>query len=274
MLLCAFTVLIISLLSLWVKKSPWVWGTLSLISLLFAQTGHLFTSGGLLLLGIATACFLFLYPEGKKPFRFLIFVTAILLTAMLCSCLISGVPPCKTIFGVQANYGKLFLAVPVGGLLLSLAGTDSFRPRTVILYSTLILSGVASIVACFFFALTPSFFSVFRSMFAFLPKALPYLLCNVIPEEILFRGFLQKEMFRYLGKGVAARIIAVMVSAGSYALFHLTWISAPSVFGAVFFAGCIYAALYQITETVETSIVCRFLAGIICAGLITQGNLL
>lgn len=118
MLYIALIFLTIALLSLWVKKTPWIWGSLFALSLIFAQKSGQLTPKAFIPLAIIVALFCVLQWNVNGLTRFLFVATALLLSGALFSCLVPGFPACFKMFYAQINYGKFLIALPIIGWLI------------------------------------------------------------------------------------------------------------------------------------------------------------
>ncbi len=260
MLYIALTFLTISLLSLWVKKTPWVWGFLSALSLVFAQRSGQLTTKALIPLAIIVILFYVLQWDVKGLARFVFVGIALFLSGALFSCLVPGFPSCFKLSYVQINFGKILVALPILGWLLPVLSSKKNWSHFFTRHFSLSVIGALLLIAVAYYLHPPIFsFTFFKTSFSMLTWAPLYLLCTIIPEEALLRGFLQKEIFPWVGKGLIAHIITVVISASIFSLFHLVWVSDLLLLALIFLAGCVYGALYQITRVIETNIFCRFI---------------
>ncbi len=256
----ALIFLTIALLSLWVKKTPWIWGFLSALSLIFAQKSGQLTPKAFIPLAIVVILFYVLQWNVKGLTRFVFVGTALLLSGALFSCLVPGFPSCFKMSYAQINYGKFLIALPIIGWLIPPLATKKDWQHFFVKYFWMSALGAVLLIAVACRLYPPSFsFTFFKTSLSFITWAPLYLLCTIIPEEALLRGFLQKEVFQWIGKGLAAHITTIVISASIFSLFHLVWISDLFLLGLIFLAGCVYGILYQITHVIETNIFCRFI---------------
>jgi membrane protease YdiL (CAAX protease family) len=86
----------------------------------------------------------------------------------------------------------------------------------------------------------------------------------VIPEEVFFRGFIQREIYESLLKGMPklAGASAVFLTALFFTLMHIFWVQSLPFLTLVFVAGCVYGAIYQYTKAIESSILCHILLNV------------
>ena len=84
-----------------------------------------------------------------------------------------------------------------------------------------------------------------------------------IIEEAFWRGFIQREFFRWFGeKGYLANVGCVLVTAFIFAALHYIWVPNIPFLTLVFVAGIIYGSIFQFTRALEASILCHWLFNI------------
>ncbi len=79
-----------------------------------------------------------------------------------------------------------------------------------------------------------------------------------IPEEAFFRGFIQRELYLWFGKTPVAGLGSIFVTSIFFILLHLIWVADLSFLCLVFVASLIYGTIYQVTKSIEASILCHF----------------
>jgi membrane protease YdiL (CAAX protease family) len=194
--------------------------------------------------------------------RFACVILALFFTGTLFSCLAPGVPACFSFFKTNINYGKAIITLPLLGFIvpiLSYKNIASFfltRHFALSICSALILS----VIAHFWFTNSDAL----RFPSSFLLTLISYLFFSILPEEALLRGFLQKEILPWVGKGWAAHITTCAITAALFTLFHLSWIANLPLIGLIFIAGLLYGILYEVTKIIEVPIFCRLLTNILC----------
>ncbi|MBS0628249.1 MAG: hypothetical protein JSS09_08570, partial [Verrucomicrobia bacterium] len=197
MIYIALVFLTISLLSLWVKKTPWIWGFLCGLSLVFAQKSGELIPKAFIPLAIVGILFWALQWNIKGLARFVLVGTALILSGSIFSCLIPGLPNCFKLFYTQINYGKMLIALPLLGwsipLLSAKADWICFFKRSF----ALSVVGALLLISVAYYLHPPSLsFLLLKNTSSMITWAPLYLLCIIIPEEAFFRGFLQKEVFQ------------------------------------------------------------------------------
>jgi membrane protease YdiL (CAAX protease family) len=260
MIYIALVFITISLASLWVKKTPWIWGILCGLSLIFAQKSGELTTKAFIPLAIVGILFWALQWDVKGLTRFVFVGTVLVLAGSIFSCLVPGFPKCFKLFYTQINYGKILIALPVLGWLVPLLSGKAAWIHFFTRFFSLSLIGAFLLISIAYYLHPPTIsFLLLKNTSSMLTWTPLYLLCVIIPEEAFLRGFLQKEVFQWIGKGFVAHVITIVISSSIFSLFHLAWISDLSLLGLIFLAGCVYGTLYQITHVIETNILCRLI---------------
>lgn len=249
--------MILALLSLWIKKNLWIWGSLGGLSLLAAFTSGLITSAALIPLIILAAIFFGLQWNMHGLGRYLLVTSGFLISAALFYHILLGFATPIEFLGADINYGKLIAALLLLAWLVSTLSDKSERAQFLKSALPLALLGALALLTLVLYLKTASWDPKFS--LDFFGWSILYLFCTIIPEEALIRGFLQKEIFHLIGGGFKAHVGSIFISGSLLSLFHLSWINTPSNFPLILLAGFLYSTLYQITKNVETSILCRFI---------------
>jgi uncharacterized protein len=254
----SFLALLISIFSVWIRKTVWIWGSFGLISF-----GSAFASGLLSPISLIPMILFILLVWGlqfnTQGFsRFLLAGTTFLLGSALFLHLMPGflnqsdLPYPLCLSYSKAFVGLILLGIAIPTLALTTKRTSSLaRPIGLTIICTLFL-------VTLFYLLNPNS-EHFQFSFGFFAWGIATLFFTIIPEEALLRGFLQKELIRWMGNDMKFQICAVFITAFVYLLFHLNWASNLSLLLPTFAAGLTYGILYQITKLVETTIICHFL---------------
>lgn len=214
----AFLFLIFTLLSLWVRKSAYLWGALLAISLTFAFLGKGIDGRALIPLTLLFACYLLLKKITTPYSRWICISLIFILSTALMSHLFAGFNNWQIVsasflsegarpYSLYLNYDKPFVAlfplaltiplIPIKNRFQKKEKSAPPRLKSWLLKTSLCaLVGAPLLIAC---ALALHFIR-------FDPKA-PlisplYLIVNLffvtLPEEALFRGFLQQELYTHL----------------------------------------------------------------------------
>ena len=265
--LLAFFSLAMAFASCWIRKTAWVWGSFLAISLICALESTTISPIGLLPIGFLALLILGLQFPLEGLSRFLLVATAFLISSGFFFHLFPGfinwklfssvtLSPESTPYNLWLNYDKPFAGFFI--LFLLLPTLSSCLEWRACLRSSLpfILGSILLLL----------WIGMGSHLIAFDPKLPAYslfwifinLFFAVIPEESLFRGLLQKELFRWLGGGLKAHIGCVLISSIMFTLFHLIWVANLPFLALVFTAGIAYGAIYQYTQKIESAILCHF----------------
>lgn len=279
----AFFALMMAIISFWINKSTWIWGGFLILAIslaFFAQLikpialapiGALFILHGILRTGV----------DGLA--RLLLVLMAIAISIGLWVHFFPGFKPVvladkvslgphSSPFTLSMQFDKPFVGFFILAFSLPLIqNLGAFRQllKTAI---PLTLVGMAILAGL----------SLYTGMIAWEPKfpnlfwlfAPINLLFAAIPEEAFMRGFVQRETFKFMGGGGAlAQVFSVLLTALFFAVLHWGWASSIPFLGLVFVAGVIYGTIYQITQSIEASILCHFLFNIAHFTLFTYPSL-
>jgi len=256
---CLF--LIIAVLSLWIHRSFWIWGSLLTASLVFAQLSKQLSSYGLIAIFLVIFLFWLLSKNITGLARFALAITTLFFSATLFSCLSPGIPACFSFMNVQINYSKILVTLPLLGFCVPILSYRSMSSFFVTRYFLFSVFGAFSVMAAGHFLSKNSFSLQFPT--TFILSVFIYLICLIIPEESLFRGFLQKELLPWVGKGWIGHVVVCAISAGLSTIFHSIWIPNLSLLALMFIAGLVYAIVYEITKIIEVPIFCRFITSLL-----------
>lgn len=264
--LCFFA-LAMSFISLWVRKTPAIWGSFLLIAYVLAFQAKIVGWLSLVPVLILLLCHFILKKDLQKSTRFILFciVTGISLALafhflpgfhnwQLASqlCLSPGAYP----YNLWLNFDKPFIGLFV--LAFALPLIDS-RAR---LWQVLKVAIPFSIIGI----LIMLWISMHFKLVQWDPKipmiTVIWLIDNLIfvavPEEAFFRGFIQRELYQWFGRSHGSAIGSIFITSLFFTLLHLFWVADLGFLSLVFIASLIYGAIYQATESIEASILCHF----------------
>jgi len=270
--LLAFVALIISLISLWIHKTPWLWGTFTLLSLLFALLGNLIDAWGLAVLGLLCGTYLLLTLTNVRGIPRLIAVSTVLLISIAMTLHICpGFQAWKLSQKMQISSDAYPYALfphfdtPFTGLFplalsIPLIRTRMYMRSTAVYTIIITALGVAVMIML----------ALYLRFVKYDPKlphiSVAWLIANfflvTLPQEAFFRGFVQKELSEYVhirgGRGISVCITALL-----FGLLHLSFICSLTYFLCTFIAGLIYGSLYTITRSIESPIFCHYVFNVI-----------
>lgn len=254
--LSSFLFLSASFLSLWLKKDPKLWGSLLGVSLLSG-----FIAGNVSEIGLVLAsCLLLLWILYHHKKTFLLFLFIICLSVSFKMGFLPGFTPFfltpKFALGLEAPLIGLFplaFCVPLARKIQE--GNPIIKG---ILFGCVGI-GVLAVLATLSGAThwqfkTPSF--LFARLFSNL-----FLTC--IPEEGLYRGFIQTTLCKYFAKSRFGTLFALLITSLLFTLTHLYWSPDLQILLFVFLAGLLYGGVYLISGKIESSIICHFLLNFI-----------
>ncbi len=256
----SFFSLLMALLSIWIKKAFWIWGSFGFLSFLGAFASGLLAPIAFLPLTFFILLIWGLQFELRGFSRFLLASTLFLLGGALFFHILPGFLDQTFLpYPLCLSYSKTFVGLTLLGWIVPTLNISKTSLK--ILITPIGVAFIAtSFLTTFFFLLYPSLWH-FHFSLSFFAWAIANLFFNIIPEEALLRGFLQKELVGWLGGGLKSQICTVAITALIYLLFHLSWVGDLSFLIPTFAVGLTYAILYQATKIIETSIICHFLVG-------------
>ncbi len=254
--LLAFLFLILSLVSVWIKRTPLLWGLLLALSMLFGWMG-----GNVDLLGISLIAGLtllwFLYRW--KPY-FVLFIILIAAGFIFSMKILPGFTPYR--FTSRFAIG---LEGPITGLLplalivpLARTKTDWLKALLGLIYgcvgiAILALVAVKVGVVHWQWKLPPLAYERFIVNF--------FLTC--IAEEAFFRGFIQNRLCGYFQKASFSKGYALLITSTLFTVKHLIWSPDIATLGFVFLASLLYGGVYLMSKRIESAIVTHFLLNFI-----------
>ncbi len=264
--LCFFA-FAMSIISLWVRKTAWLWGSFLLIAYILAFETKIVNWISLIPILILFFCHYFLSKEISKSARFLLFGTAIVVSLGLTFHFLPGFynwQLCSNLrlsqesipSNLWLNFDKPFIGIFALALSIPLI---SSRAGWLKVLKTSVPMGLAGILILMGL-------SLYFNLVKWDPKIPVYifvwLLNNLIfvciPEEAFFRGFIQKGIYEWFGKTPLAGAISILVASIFFTLVHLIWVADFPFLCLVFVASVIYGTIYQVTRSVEASILCHF----------------
>lgn len=249
----SFLFLVLSFISVWIRRDPKIWLNFLLLSLVMGLMVGLVSPLGLLAifgLGLLWVWF----SEGQQ--RIWTFGLIVLVSLVFKLHVMGLFPPVsitqKFRLGLESPIVGLFplaLVVPVARSAKD--WTQAFRG---------LLYGCAGIGIMVMIALGAGATHWHMKMppFAWIVY-LNNLLLVAIPEEAFFRGFLQKELSRYLNSNIWGLILSSMIFASA----HIFWSPNFLILGFVFLPSLLYGGVYLISGKIESAILTHFLLNFI-----------
>jgi membrane protease YdiL (CAAX protease family) len=264
--LCFFA-FAMSFISLWARKTAWLWGSFLLIAYILALNAKIATSISLIPVLILFFCHYFLTKEISKSTRFLLFCSAALISFALDFHFLPGfynwelanhlqISAGAYPYSLWFNFDKPFIGIFALALTIPLISSRSQLLKVLKISLPMSIAGILIMIGI----------SLHFDLVKWDPKfpviALVWVFANLIfvciPEEAFFRGFIQKEIYNWFGKTPLAALGSICVTSLFFTLFHLIWVADLSFLCLVFVASTIYGAIYQVTRSIEASIFCHF----------------
>jgi len=264
--LISYFLLLISILSLWIKQDIKIWGTITAASLVCGVV-----SDRIGIIGIISIVILCLLYHTVNRINLILFirvtsgVLAIILSVMLAAHLIPGFNNWKVVdsvsltetslpYSMYLNMDKTLVGLAILGLGFPLI--KSLKEWGSVLRSTLSIFLVGLIVlasASQAFGYTHWDFKLPDLFFVW---ALINLIFTCVSEEAFFRGFLQKNLFKILQKYKYGNILSLITVSILFGLAHFAGGFKYVILSTI--AGIIYGYAYQKTQRIEASILCHF----------------
>lgn len=256
-----------SFISLWVRKTAWLWGSFLLIAYILAFVTRVATWISLIPILILFFCHFFLKKDLTKSSRFLFFCIATGVSLALAFhflpgfhnwkiasdlCLSPGAYP----YSLWLNFDKPFIGLFALALSIPLIARPSEMFRVLKVAIPLSILGILIMMGI----------SLHFDLVKWDPKIpvitfvwlLDNLILVAIPEEAFFRGFIQREIYNWFGKTPVAGLGSIFVTSILFTLLHLFWVADLPFLCLVFIASVIYGFIYQLTRSIEASILCHF----------------
>lgn len=250
-----FLCLALSFLSLWVKKTPKVWGFFLFLTMALAFGLHLISLWGLGLLALFFLLWIYYYYRSN----FLIFLLLIAFAIGYKLHFFSGYSsyPVTSLFSlnVQTPLIGLFPLALLVPLMKHWSDIPSFLLG--------LLVGIVGIGVLAFCAVSLGAVSLdykIPSLFAMRASCNFFLVA--IPEEGFYRGFVQRTLCRYLGGSKRGNFIALLLTSMLFTLAHIYWSPSIDILIFVFLAGMLYGTVYLVSKRIESAICVHFLLNI------------
>ena len=264
--LISYFLLLISILSLWIKRDIKIWGTITAASLACSIISDRIDIVGII--SIVILCLLY-HTVNRINLILLIRATsgvlAIILSVMLTTHLIPGFNNWKIVDNVSLTETSLPYSMYLNmdktlvGLAILSVGVPlikSLKEWSSVLRSTLPiflvgLIALASVSQIFGYThwdvKFPDLFFVW---------ALKNLFFTCVSEEAFFRGFLQRNLFKILQGYKYGSILSLIIVSILFGLAHFAGGFKYVLLATM--AGIVYGYAYQKTQRIEASILCHF----------------
>jgi uncharacterized protein len=267
----AFFFFIVTFVSLWLYKRVWVWLPLFGASFAFAYFGNVVTPLALVPTAILMFCHGMLSQKITGFWRLLIVMVAAIVSFGLLTHFIKGFNNIELLstwkvskdsvpIRLFANYDKPIAALFIIAFYLPLIQSKKEVKKIIVptvlwgLFTMIIILGLAY------------YLEMIRFEFKLPAASLLWLILQiffvVIPEEVFYRGFLQREIAKDLNNKVGG-ILALFTVSLLFALTHLLFVHEAKFFVAAFVSSLLYGGIYLITGAIESAIVIHLLVNIV-----------
>ena len=264
--LICYLLLLIAILSLWIKQDIKVWGVIATFSMVCGVISDRIAVTGIVSIVILGLLYYTVNRiDLKLPVRTAACVLVIILSVLLATHLIPGFNNWKIIdnislseisqpYSMYLNMDKTFVGLIILGLGFPLV--KNLKEWVFVLRSTLpiFLMGLvvlASIIPIFSYARWDLKFPNFVFVWT-----LKNLFFTCVSEEAFFRGFLQRNLSKKLRRYKYGNILSLISVSFLFGFAHLAGGFKYMVLAAM--AGIVYGYAYQKTQRIEASILCHF----------------
>jgi membrane protease YdiL (CAAX protease family) len=256
-----------SFISLWIKKTVGLWGSFLLIAYFLAFQAHIATWMSLIPVLILFISHYWLTKHVGNATRLALFGSAMLISMALAFHFLPGFNNWQIAknlsistgaypYQLWLNFDKPFIGLFALALSIPLISSRAQIEKVLKIGLPLSLLGILIMMGI----------SLYFNLIKWDPKipviSLIWLLENLIfvciPEEAFFRGFIQRTLYRWWGENGLASFASICVVSVCFTLLHLIWVANLPFLCLVFTASIIYGAIYQITHSIEASILCHF----------------
>ncbi len=254
-------------ISLWIRKSVWLWGSFLLLAFIFAFQSHIASWLSLIPVFILLFCHFFLNKPISKSTRYILFGIAVLVSFALAAQFLPDFKDWKVA-------SSLNLGPNSHPYNLWLKFDKPFIGLFVLIFALPLISSPSQLYDVFKVAIPMSVIGILimislswsLGIVGWAPKIpiisfvwmVNQILFVCIPEEAFFRGFIQREIYNWWGKSSSAAFGSIVITSLIFSLFHLFWIAELPFLFLVFIASVIYGTIYQTTQAIESSILCHF----------------
>jgi len=261
-----------SFISLWVRKTPWLWGSFLLIAYILAFEAKIANWISLIPVLILFFCHYFLSKDITRSARFLLFGSAVLVSLGLAFHFLPGFHNWKVIADLQLspgaypynlwfNFDKPFIGIFALALAIPLISSRTQLLKVLKWTLPMSLAGILIMMGIsLHFGLVKWDPKIPVFVFVWL---IDNLIFACISEEAFFRGFVQREIYKWFGGTRLAGFGSIVTASVLFTLLHLIWIANLPFLCLVFVASLIYGTIYQVTQSIEASIFCHFSLNVI-----------
>ena len=266
----AFLALMMTCISLWIHKRLWIFASFLAVALIFAAISKLIDLKVLIVLVILGVTHFCLSTSIKNWARLIPIVIAMILSFALLFHLVPGfdnwnltgkirISPHAFFYTLYLNFDKPFIGLLPLAFSIPLI-QSRFHIRQIAI-PTCVLTALGMVILL----LSTLYLHVANIDFKVPAISLIWLINNfflvVIPEEAFFRGFLQRELREYI-QTKWAPFFAIFAVSLLFAVSHFAFIQDIRFIVLIFIGGLIYGTVYEVTQAIESAILCHFLVNV------------
>lgn len=254
----AYFSLAMTILSLWVKRSPWIWGAFLILAFALGSLAKIVEPIALAPIGGLLVLHTLIKGDVKGLARFVLVSVAIAVSIGLMLHYFPGFHNWKVAQNLWINFDKPFIGIFVLALGFPLLKNTREFGSMLKVAIPLALAGI----------LLMAMLGIYSGLIQWDPK-LPKLLWIFAPvnlifvsiiEEAFWRGFVQNELQRaFGGKSGLSALAAILVTSLGFAAMHYFWAPNFPFLALVFVASVIYGSVYTFTKALEASILTHWL---------------
>lgn len=264
--LISYLLLLISILSLWIKQDIKVWGVITTFSLVCGVISDRIAVTGIFSIVILGLLYYTVNRiDLKLPFRATAGVLVIILSVFLAAHLIPGFNNWKILnnvslseisqpYSMYLNMDKTLVGLIILGLGFPLV--KSLKEWVFVLRSTLPIFLMGLIILVCISSIFNYTHWDFKFPDLFFVWALKNLFFTCVSEEAFFRGFLQKNLSKKLREYKYGNILSLISVSILFGLAHFAGGFKYMILAAM--AGIVYGYAYQKTQRIEAGILCHF----------------
>ncbi|MBM3192860.1 MAG: CPBP family intramembrane metalloprotease [Chlamydiae bacterium] len=265
-----YAFLSVAIFSIWIHRKIWVWASLFGVSLAFATYGNVITLQGFIPLGILAGCYFFAKEDISQFWRLFASMSAAIITIALYTHFIKGFnnillfqgfrsSPSAIAMNIYANYDKAAASLLILGIYLKVIKSKKELSHMLLVTVPWMILSTILIISL----------SQYLQIVTWDPKlptiSLPWLFVQlffvVVPEEVFYRGFIQKEIRKNLNNRFSG-LFAVLATSLLFSLIHLFFIPNLAFIACTFVMSLFYGGIYEITQKIESAIITHYATNI------------
>lgn len=257
----AFSAIFVGLISLWIRPTPWVWGTLAVLSGILGYISgllHIYAIIPLALLFIFLLVLAHIEMEGVR--RIIVLVAVVVLSFLLILHITPGFKSWLLYQPHEIKKGvRWYLETPFLGLFITTLYHPLLQSKKEwmrMIWQTIPIMFLQIVIIIYFAMSWGLIFPNVNFSLAFFPWVLGYLFCTVLPQEALFHGVIQKELER-LPHNTINIALSIAIPTVCFICLQLFMQFSFLYLIILCLSGLGYSILYYLTKSIESSVICR-----------------